>query len=275
MNPGNPIRHTIQQTQQKMKSKLTNDKPATRRFLPGSLILASALALSSTAHGALIAYEGFDYPDGTLNGRNGGTGAWNGAWASGGGTVSGGEFFTGANNQSSSRPITVAASTDPIYFSASFTKTGTNSAYAWWLQLGASSDPNSNDVVRIGLANDEFSVRIRQGGTEIDGDTGTYIVGNTVSIIGKLEYNVDSTTNERLTIWVDPTAEETATISSSVLGNVGWTTPTHVHMRNFLNAGEGSMDDIRVGSSWASVIPEPSTALLGALGMLCLLRRRR
>lgn len=265
-----------------------NPNNTTARHFPlGSLMLASALTVTPAAHGAVIATEDFAYSDGALAGNNGGTGTWNGAWANNTGvgpfgTVSGGKYFTGANTMNSARPITVTASTNPIYFSATFTKTSATAGYAFWLQLGVSDAVAGNDTVRIGLANDKFSARIRQGTVELGdqigegGDTGTYTVGATVTIVGKLEYDV-SGTNERLSIWVNPTGVETAAITSSVLGDVGWTTPTHAHIRNvLLDANAASMDNLKIGDSWSSVaIPEPSAALLGGLGLLALLRRRR
>ncbi|MEO8429631.1 MAG: hypothetical protein ABI651_21275, partial [Verrucomicrobiota bacterium] len=44
------------------------------------LLIALMIASGNSAHGALLAYEGFDYPDGSdINGQNGGLG-WTNAW---------------------------------------------------------------------------------------------------------------------------------------------------------------------------------------------------
>lgn len=255
---------------------MTKNKPATRHLLPGSLILAFALTASPVAHGALIASEGFDYPDGTLAGNNGGTGDWGGAWA-GGSTVSDGRNLSGT---AANRPIDttfVGSPTVPLYFSALFTKTGTDTTWATWLQLSNNSTARDNDV-RIGIADGGFSARIEDAAsnTETNGDFGTYTNGTTVMVVGKVDFNV-SGNNDQLTVWVDPTGFETSSNTNTIGGqDIGWVTPTFALTETLaLSGGDGFIDDIRIGSTWASVIPEPSTALLGGLGMLCLLRRRR
>lgn len=69
------------------------------------------------------------------------------------------------------------------------------------------------------------------------------------------------------------------------LPNVTWSAHSEVdssmsasHLLLWMNGtGNGELDAIRFGDSWQSVtgVPEPSAALLGGLGVLALLRRRR
>ena len=245
------------------------------------LITAGILGTALASQGAVIVTEDFTYSDGALAGNNGGTGDWSSAWA-GDGEVSSGQnnmVLSNFGNREFSTSFTGSA-TDPLYFSALFTKTGTDTTYAQWIAISDNSSINST-AAKIGLANDEFSLRLH-GAADESGDFGSYTPGQTVQIVGKLEFNVDGT-NERLQIWVDPTDEETAlTVSAQITGqDLGWVTPTHAITGNFvLDTDSGLIDNIRVGTSWADVgpvaIPESSsTALLGLGGLALALRRRR
>lgn len=72
----------------------------TNRFLFGVLAIAAAVGLSGHANAALLAYEGFDYAEGSLSGQNGGSG-WGGAWTAGSvvpGSLSYGSLATTGNS---------------------------------------------------------------------------------------------------------------------------------------------------------------------------------
>jgi hypothetical protein len=71
-----------------------------RRFQFGLLAIASAFACSGRVEAALLAYEGFDYAEGSLAGQNGGSG-WGGAWSAGSvvpGSLSYGSLATTGNS---------------------------------------------------------------------------------------------------------------------------------------------------------------------------------
>jgi hypothetical protein len=212
--------------------------------------LTALLAASASAE--LLVSEDYTYPNGGIATRNGGTG-WGGAWTGAGLVADGRHEFSGNDY----RPISttfVGSSTAPLYFSADFVKTGTDTSYAAWLEISNNSTQNDNDV-RIGLANDQFSVRLEdQGGTDPAGEFGTYTPGTTVTIVGKLEFDV-SGTSERVTVWVDPTGVETAAVSHTLTGqNVGWVTPLFTQgVRISLSGGVASVDNIKMGTTWADV----------------------
>jgi len=70
---------------------------ARTRLLSAAIALAALLAVRADA--APIAYEGFDYATGALNGENGGTGDWKSAWSGDSDieVVSGGWSYTDSN----------------------------------------------------------------------------------------------------------------------------------------------------------------------------------
>jgi len=75
----------------------------------------------------------------------------------------------------------------------------------------------------------------------------------------------------------DAIEDDPAAIAWSLQGGLA-SSMSASHLLFWLNgSGQGELDAIRLGTSWASVIPEPSSALLGGLGalMLAVLRRRR
>jgi hypothetical protein len=71
------------------------------------------------------------------------------------------------------------------------------------------------------------------------------------------------------TVWLDSTTETGGIVTSGL--NLAWDTLSLADYSDYA----GSWDEIRFGTTFADVIPEPSAALLGSLGMLGLLRRRR
>ena len=102
-------------------------------------------------------------------------------------------------------------------------------------------------------------------------------------VIGRIVWGATSSDNDVLTLWtraLDDIATEPTT-GGAVRSTAGFD-QTQLNTISFglRNSGTGSTqtyDEIRFGASFADVspIPEPTTALLGGLGLLALLRRRR
>jgi hypothetical protein len=254
-------------------------KPCRESNLMGKAALAAlsaALWIAAPAHGAPIVSEDFAYDDGSLAGKNGGTGDWNGAWASGGSVV-GGRHRT---SSLATRPIstTFDGATGPLYFSAEFQKNGpqgitdNSKGYAVFLSLSNNATNNSN-VASIGLnkANNgehRFDAKITQGTSAAAIGFASYTYepltyeGDTVLLVGKIEFNVDGA-NDRLTVWANPTGVETSTESAVVTGkDIGWVSPTFAksvsfNLSNTSNPpqGDGFIDNFRVGTTWADVGP--------------------
>jgi hypothetical protein len=212
------------------------------------------------AQAVVIVSDGFSYPDGPLVGNSGGSAgagsSWSGTW-SGAHSVSTQQANADTQSNVASRTFSTTfggSSTDPLYFSGRFTKTGTDTGYALWLRVD-DVDTGANQGAQIGLANDQFSARLN-GGPGIGGDFGSYTLGQQVLVVGKLEFNVVGS-SERLQIWVDPVAEETAALTSTpITTDLGWTAPSSTHLRNWSGAGGSFLvDDLRIGTTWADVGP--------------------
>jgi hypothetical protein len=72
---------------------------------------------------------------------------------------------------------------------------------------------------------------------------------------------------------IETVSEGTYTLLSG--SNFDLTNVEYVGLSNAYTRGDGKLAYFQNGSLQVVVIPEPSTALLGALGLLALLRRRR
>lgn len=90
-----------------------------------------------------------------------------------------------------------------------------------------------------------------------------FVIGTITSTGGDVDVTLDYYRDA-----YDGVAETSRTIS---LGTVNDTFNT----LTFKADGGMNLDELRVADDFTSVLPEPSTALLGGLGLLCLLRRRR
>lgn len=249
------------------------------------IVAVVVLAFCSPALADLIVGDGFSYSDGGLAGNNGGTAgagsSWSSVWTHGDyapHVVNGGQVVTDDEHSYSYRGLSTnfaGSNTVPLYFSVLLTSNKQDQAFAWWMSLTNSIEENNKAV--IGVADGKLSVRIKDTVSEVSGDFGVYTPGEQLLLVGKLEFDVDGS-NDRLQMWVNPTGEETASIVSSQVtttgGGVGWAAPGYVTIRNWaMPAGNGLMDDVKVGSSWGDVapVPEPCTAMLLATGLIGLL----
>jgi hypothetical protein len=259
-----------------------------------NLLILPALFLSAgLSNAALIAYDGFDYgsPGGDLTGKNGGTG-WSGAYT----TASNSTVYTttgltytgltttgGAVNTSDGSGLTTT----------SFRGFNAISSGEMWISFLAQRNTGASGSTFAGVsfynsggtdngANGEFGIANSAGDVWriVDPSTGGTSTTTTVSITEATTFLLvaqviwSDVGDETVNLWVNPaiggtlgTANATQSMPMSNIDKVRIAGATAV---------DYTFDEVRIGTTFASVtVPEPSTALLGGLGLLALLRRRR
>lgn len=118
----------------------------------------------------------------------------------------------------------------------------------------------------------------RTGGA---GGNNTFTLSEPTLVIGRIVWGATVTDNEVITIWTR--ALDDIDTAPSTGGSIRTSGPLDQSAFGTLSFGQRNStgvhtyDEIRFGASFADVspIPEPSAALLGSLGGLLLLRRRR
>ncbi len=280
----------------------------------------AALGCLTPAHGALLFYEGFNYPTGSLDGNGGWTSAsgdiqvsLNGVTNAGTGGYNGSSYigsYTGVTTTGgyihNSDTVADYAS---ISLAPSVTSTFTDGSVTWISMINVRGDNGAN--ARYGLAIGADVLTGQRWGNEMAGDG----IGFTTASTGN---------DTRAAVWTPTVAADDYTLGGAVPGGTGrdrfevakitWGAVTDTIEIAFFDAGatmteaawdaatksmiladldqstfdtlsftSGSVnfDEIRIATDFTSVIsgtvviPEPSTALLGGLGLLALLRRRR
>jgi hypothetical protein len=275
----------------------------------GPVLRSAALALLAgpATHAALVAYEGFAYTEAngtSISGLNGGTG-WTEAYPTVEGTIrlADGLSFTdhfasagksaerlgSATLTSNGRnwAPTVADGTYWYSFLMNPTATATNVGRG---TFGVLQGPSSNQ--------NGFGIRFDFTGTAGPGATltvnanspaqapGTNITfasgwNQTYLVLGRLTVNTAATTTND--IWVYQNGSSLPSSDAALPAAMSTTTQSSagvipaMYGRAFGDSALTVLDEVRIGTSFADVmvVPEPSAAILGLLGSLGLLRRRR
>jgi len=248
-----------------------------RAFLPTAVCLAT---LSLPAVAAVLATDNFSYADGSLAGNNGGSG-WSTTWTNASGTtataLSGEANITSTPGSEVARTLAAAQSgtaTIWILFEAQQFTTlsgSTNSFGGFGLYNG------STEQLLIGKAwPGPYEWRAGTGGGLV-GPASPVSTLSLTSVLARVTLNASG--NDVLDVWFNP-----ADISSEVALGAASITRTDTDL-NFdtirLRGGSGAggteswqFDNLIVATALSDV-PEPSSALLGGLALLGLLRRRR
>lgn len=284
------------------------------KFLNSLLSLAAVPLTVATANGALVVYEPFDDSNASLTGNTAGTtpdglaGNWTATagWDVLSGSLDGGTLATSGNrvraDSGGNSSVTVTAGTfgtllnhsSSLWFSILYTTTpgvgGGNPDAGFALGTatlnGTNNIPMSSSGTGVGFSmkSGNMAATTWQAGALGRDTTGTVgrepvVASTTYLIVGEMVWGADAASNDTINLYF-PNMTTLALGSvvatrSVVLDQSGFNTITYA-MKN--DSQPAFFDEIRFGGSSADVlpaIPEPSAALLGGVGMLMLLRRRR
>lgn len=251
---------------------------------------------------ALIATENFEYPDGSVVGRSGGTGWTYGndpgqdpsAWTAPFGTptiasealVTGGAGSGALRNFGSNGTASSFSGSDVLYFSATMTTTGLPESGGRW--GGISIFEGGTERLFFGMPNQNpanadtpryFGFEIHGGGgitlltPTVDTPTVPTVVNDvTYTIVGMVDFG-----NDIIGLWINPDASDAGSPDLSV----PYTGNTPITAIRFASGGGASTttawDDVRIGTTFADVVtvPEPSVTLTALFAAGFLVGRRR
>lgn len=254
---------------------------------------------------AVLAYDGFDYTAGDVDGENGGNG-WGAAWNSTSSpsavnVVTGTLSYTGGSisvNGSGSalsimggtdgqlnRTFTSASSGNELYFSFLFQSVaGGGNEFSQFYLSNTADRFNAGGIGDLSTGSSVFGARANDGSADAtSSSTIAFVAGTTYFLVGRL--STDGTTDapaniiDRVELWVNPTSFTLGEADATANGSTGLTLADFdtfsVRPVGFSGTDEVLIDELRIGTDFASVIPEPSALGLILLGSLGLLARRR
>lgn len=252
-------------------------------FTSAAVVMMSCIGFN-TSYAALLAYDPFD--GGTV--ANGGTG-WVAGWTASGNTLVGSSLSTGNGLTTSGGSNTVGfygGGEAVRAFSATPITTGT--LWMSWLQQG--SGVTGGEPAQLRLMNGgtnlltfgthfnvDTSYKISSDdGSTIQANSGISVNGNHF-VVASMEFSTGT-----VRLYIDPTGLGSGLAPLSA-AQATWVSGTHFAsgFNQIKTVGAGgttmSLDEIRVGESWADVspIPEPSTYALLGLGLAALIFLRR
>ncbi len=254
-----------------------------KSFLAASL---AALFLTASADAALHWNDEFNYADGELTTYDGtGADVSGGLWSPRSGTgfptatfVASGQAILRQGNpasEDSNRTIPALGAGETIYVSYIFSvedlRAGTaafNGDQSYFGHIDFKSrihlrDGSDQNHYTLGLSGSSGEPAV-EWGSDLDFDTQYQVI---------VSYEYDTGISN---LWVDPTGEGSLSISDTSGPLTG---VDSVDMRqDFISSGDHgvvSVDAVAAGTDFASVLPEPASLALLALGGVTVLRRRR
>lgn len=262
-------------------------------------IWIAAGLLPITAQAALVATENFNYPDGSVVGQAGGTGwnyertnedaappqtasNWNAGFGNhqivssslvtnGGGVLREFGGLTEGSGAASNEREGAFRAAGTLFFSSSV-KVSAMLAEGQNQWAGISSFDFGSERIFFGMpgqtgATRYFGISAPGFGADTFG-TIPVVPGVTYTVLGMLDFD-----NDLLALWVNPDAGDNATtfdVSKAYTGT-NWSSALR-----FGSGTEVTWDDVKVGTTFADVVPEPSTPLLAlaSAGLALGVRRR-
>jgi hypothetical protein len=270
------------------------------------------VAFAGAAARATLDYDGFDYTGTTLTGQSGGSG-WSGPWintASTSDTLSddgislsypvpfespmttppsvGSRVKTGGIQASSSRllssPVSLAVDNNVLYASALIRKNVANGSTNADNILLEFSDSLGNRRFGLGIEGTGDKPWLNANGSTTPSAGPAVTVGDTYFIVAKIVSSAAGSDTAFLKVFgtgynAQVPVAEPSTWDATLTETTGAVLD---RIRVRIDSGNtaalpGEVDDIRVGSDWASVVGAPEPASTGAVGLVAvaMLRRRR
>jgi PEP-CTERM motif-containing protein len=246
-----------------------------------SLLLPVAALLTANVQAALVLNDSFSYSDGPIVGAPGSPWATHSGTAGQANVVSGQLSLTESesedvNSALSGGPYTVASGA-VLYssFTVSFSAlpSGGGAYFAHFRDTGTGFRARVfTSTTNAALGSFRFGIGNSSSATVTSGQIATDLNLNTTYTV-VTRYDVASGLS---TIWLNPTAETDPSVTAS--DTPGTIDISSYAFRQSLATGSGmgnlTVDDLRVGTTFAEVVPEPSTIVLLCLGAVGLMSRR-
>lgn len=257
-----------------------------RKLTLSALTCASLLGSAALSQAAVIIQENFDYANGGLDGKTGGTGFGSNVWFNTDASVDTGVAISAQNSGQVGRRN----------FDATLGTSATlNLATVLWVrfdwghsaQVGAGSGYGGLTFYKgtVDGGSEYFLLGNPWWGAATDGDwnisggSGDNYTGISSNGMKSGVAKFDLTAGT-VSLWVGATGTEIdvsdpADASVSGLADLGLI--KGIRINGYNGQASQSFDNLTIASTLSEInaIPEPSAALLGGLGMLALLRRRR
>ena len=233
-----------------------------------------AMAINSQTSAEILVLETFEYADGYLHRKEGIADGWNTPWQAAGLLITAGQMEIPANTFPSRGRRWYSSVPAPIdgesyYFAFDVTLTDLSSG---------SVTGDGHLLTANGNQGAHWSLRLEDSRFDLNGPSGpagTIVAGQTYRMITRSTRHDDG--RDDAVLWIDPDSEEDLPLLSTYSNHiVGISTSSNGFGFSWDNGTPGSVfiDNLVVTTTFAEannpLIPEPSTLLLAALGLLCL-----
>lgn len=258
-----------------------------RKWTSGLVAAVLAGCFAAGASGAIVGEDSFDYPNGSIDLKAGGSGwVWNGTAKSDWNTMWGNADVvnaalitdgSGAKREYGGDEMGVAfRGAGLVYFGVTMTRTAETGGDNWG---GMSPYDFGTERIFFGVNGGQSGTPffgLEQSNESGSGRTMTTIpvvIGQTYRIVGALDFD-----NDQIRMWIDPDGSDfdspgvgTSADVTRAYTMTNWNTAVRL-----ASGGDAPTvwDNLVVATDFTQAVPEPSSLGLLALGALAMLRRR-